>query len=1002
MDSQPFNFDPGNQGKDIDPFKNISDYIFGYLENIIYKPQAPRPGIESLPESFRETGMGLQYLDSLVLEAKTFAKELALGNLNQPLPSPENEIASSLKMLHSSLKHLTWQTQQVAKGDYSQRVSFMGDFSAAFNNMIEQLEQRRKINLDEKTKLELYVDLILVNSPNPVLLFNNNEKLVYVSDSYFGYSRVFSRDEALGKNFRELFAPNVSEDSLLEISDLYKNAISEKHRFNTAHEIKFGDSRSSAFIDLQITPMYDTEGNSAGVLVFLFDMTESIAARREAERARELAEMSSRAKSNFLAKMSHEIRTPMNAIMGMADLAMRETVSPLAEEYLHTIRRAGENLLSIINDVLDFSKIEAGKLEIVPLEYNFSSLVNDVINIIKTRVLESRLRFVANIDSCIPNALLGDAIRIRQILLNILSNAVKYTEKGFISFSAIKETIENDTVNLKFEISDSGIGIKEEEIGMVFEEFSRFDNEKNKRIEGTGLGLAICRSLANAMNGSIQVRSVYGNGSTFTVMVPQKIRSDKKLAAVRNPEEKNLLIYERREIYANSINQTLYNLGVKYRTVSTASDFINCLVSRKFSHVILSSALYDKVIKNKPGGNPDIKFAVIADPGETVADQNVCTLIMPVFCISIANFLNGSQDLIASVSQAKSVRKNFTAPAARVLIVDDINTNLMVADGLLSAYKLQTTLCKSGMEAIEEIESKKFDLVLMDIMMPDMDGIETLAHIRKLGGAESYYGKVPVVALTAGAVYGTQEQMLECGFNDFMLKPIDKAQLNSVLETWIPKDKQIMPDSSNPEKNVKTQNGDAAIEGINVRKGIAMSGGVLENYLKTLTVFSNDVTEKIREITICLDTENFESYTIYVHALKSACAYVGAVRLSEMAADLENAAKRGDTLFIKSNSDIFLHDLEILQDDIKKFLADNAVKTGTDNLNREVFIDLLVKLKTALISLDSVGINRTVNNLHDFTLLPEVSGPLNTGIQNVLIGEYDEAISNIDSILKNS
>ncbi|GBU23579.1 aerobic respiration control sensor protein ArcB [Fibrobacteria bacterium R8-3-H12] len=378
-----------------------------------------------------------------------------------------------------------------------------------------------------------------------------------------------------------------------------------------------------------------------------------------------------KAKSNFLAKMSHEIRTPMNAINGMSELALRENLPDAAREHIVTIKQAGTNLLSIINDILDISKIESGKLEIVTSKYLFSSLINDVVSIIKTKIADSGLRFDINIDPNIPNSLLGDETRIRQALLNVLSNAVKYTKKGFISLSASAE-IKKGTVLLTINVADSGKGIKPKDLKKLFDEFVQVDMESRKSTEGTGLGLAITKNLLTAMGGDISVQSEYGKGSTFTLKLPQKISSD---------------------------------------------------------------VLFDSL-------------------------------------------------------ENDSAAIKFNAPNARVLVVDDIEANLKVAKGLMQPYKMQIDLCQSGIEAIEMVKANSYDLVLMDQMMPEMDGVEATKLIRVMAGENPHYAELPIIALTANAVSGAKEMLFSNGFSDFLSKPIDTIELNSILEKWIPKGKR--------------------------------------------------------------------------------------------------------------------------------------------------------------------------------------------------------------------
>ena len=529
---------------------------------------------------------------------------------------------------------------------------------------------------------------------------------------------------------------------------------------------------------------------------------------------KEIAEKASLAKSTFLAKMSHEIRTPMNAIIGMTELTLRENMSDTAREQTLTIKQAGENLLSIINDILDFSKIEMGKLEILPVDYQLSSLINDVISIIRMKLIDSNIQFVVNTDSDIPNNLYGDETRVRQILINILGNAVKYTEKGFVAFTVFGELIDDDTVNLTIEVSDSGRGIKKEDMESLFGEFNQFHFEDNRTIEGTGLGLAITQNLVRAMGGQdIKVRSEYGKGSTFTITIPQKIRrvppggGYEKLATVADPEKIRVLLYELREIYAFSIISTINGLGVTCSLVSDNSEFIKSATSGKYNFIILSYDLFKKnsdVLQQleSAGGlsgpaaslhSPQI--VLLTEFGENVAEQKFSVLAIPFYSVSVAKILNGDTGKSNYGSYGKRITK-FTAPDANILIVDDVNTNLKVAQGLLAPYKMHIDLRNSGEKAIEAVKMKSYDLILMDHMMPGMDGIEAVSRIRAMEiglwekGELPQQAKVPIIALTANAVSGTKEMFMNNGFNDFLSKPIDINKLNEILEKWIPKEKQ--------------------------------------------------------------------------------------------------------------------------------------------------------------------------------------------------------------------
>ncbi|MDR2694120.1 MAG: response regulator [Chitinispirillales bacterium] len=567
------------------------------------------------------------------------------------------------------------------------------------------------------------------------------------------------------------------------------------------------------------------------VIAMIFVVSNIFIARflRSLRRTMDSLKASSKYKSEFLAMMSHEIRTPMNAILGMAELAIREKdMPPRAREHVLTIRKSGSNLLSIINDILDFSKIDSGKLEIVPAGYRFMSLVKDVTSIIGIKVADSQIEFRVDVDDGIPQALVGDEARIRQIILNLLGNAVKYTAKGFVSLSVKCRRIDDEVVNIIIEIADSGRGIRPEDISKLFKDFVQIDLVKNKGIEGTGLGLAITRSLVKAMGGTIDVRSEYGKGSVFTVELPQEICRQ-----------------------------------------------------------------------------------------EGVADGAAAAAL-------------------------------FKAPAARVLVVDDVPTNLAVAQGLLSIYDIAVDTCLSGTEAIDAVTVRSYDIVFMDHMMPDMDGIEATAQIRALG---SRYAELPIIALTANAVSGMKEMFERSGFNGYISKPIEISKLGAVLERWIPKEKQVTQteediaaavtgnpathaagndkQSVRPEDlaaTARTATGNASaemkIEGLDTAKGLEMMHGNAQIYKRIIGVFHKGGQEKINEINDALNASDLRLYTTYVHGLKSALASIGAAGLSATALALEMAGRQENREYIDEHTPGFISGLEALLVNIGEFLGE--------------------------------------------------------------------------------
>ena len=844
---------------------------------------------------------------------------------------------------------------------------------------LEQAGERTQIMLDATPLCANFWDRSFTNidcNREAVKLFDLSSKQEYC-DKYFELSPERQPCGALS-----------SEKMIEHVAKAFENG---HCRFEWMHQKLNGEPIPCEIILVRV--QYKDDFIVAGYVRDLRELKEMISEMRRID----IAEASSKAKSNVLAMVSHEIRTPMNAILGMAELALRDEMPVAAREHTLAIKQAGDNLLTIINDILDFSKIEKGQLEIIPEEYLFASLAHDVISIIRTQVLDSRLRFVVNIDSDMPNALFGDAVRIRQVMLNLLSNAVKYTEKGFVSLVVTGKTVE-DTVDLTIEVADSGSGIKEENLDKLFDEFTQFDLENNRNIEGTGLGLAIVRNLIKAMDGEIHVASEYGKGSVFTVTLPQRIRSREKLARVENPQAKNVLIFERREACINSIVRTMDDLGVTYKLVSTVSEFYDGLVSKQFSFVFVASTLYGKVKRMYAEFEPDAQIVLITEFGEVVVDKSISVLTTPIFSIPMANILNGVSDSFTR-SVGDKFEARFIMPEARVLIVDDISINLRVAEGLMLPYAMRVDLCASGMEAIEAIKSSRYDLVFMDHMMPEMNGIEATLRIRALEGDESYYKSVPIVALTANAVSGANEMFLDNGFNDFLSKPIDMIKLNAILEKWIPKEKQKKP----TEKSfaAKAQGAGEGIEIVDVDtdKGIAMSGGTVDRYLRTLAIYCEDSRKKIKEITACLENGDLPLYTIHVHALKSASANIGAFELSKTAAALELAGQQRDLDFIQTRNKTFLSDLETLLAALDEVLSAQGSKKQSEPIDMASLKAELSRLRAAMVDYDIAAINEAAKNLQVSTSAADIGDVIGKILQYKLVGEYDEAVLLIDAIV---
>lgn len=503
------------------------------------------------------------------------------------------------------------------------------------------------------------------------------------------------------------------------------------------------------------------------------------------------AEAANHAKSDFLANMSHEIRTPMNSIMGLCELSLEEELSDSVRDNCKNIHVAGKNLLGIINDLLDFSKIESGRMELRPDEYELRVLLNDVIQMAMARKGQKEIEFMVDCDPNIPNLLYGDELRIRQIVINLLTNAIKFTRQGGVLLR-VRYRKESYGINLMFSVTDSGIGIKKENKDKIFNSFSQVDTKKNRAIEGTGLGLSISKQLVKQMGGFIFLDSEYGQGSTFTVVIPQKVMKPEPLAQVdENANYKILTYFELEEnnssfaaqYYAEIISNMGRELGLSYQFVASLSEAKQILEDTAFTHLFISEAEY---VKDKPffdSMTEQLQVVLIVNQiGQGELSAGMRSICKPFYVRSVCEVLQGEK--LQFDGRRSKARKRFVAPKAKILIVDDNQMNLKVASGLLRPYQMQVVTADGAEAAMKLLREESFDMIFMDHMMPGMDGVEALQHIRAM---ETEWCKtVPVAALTANAVSGAREMFLKEGFCDMVAKPIELSLFERVLQRWLP------------------------------------------------------------------------------------------------------------------------------------------------------------------------------------------------------------------------
>lgn len=606
----------------------------------------------------------------------------------------------------------------------------------------------------------------------------------------------------------------------------------------------------------------------AGGLIFLllFSAMSTLSEIMSMAREKQQALQASESKGRFLANMSHEIRTPLHAVLGMNTMILRESREPHIREYAQDIQNAGQTLLALINDILDISKLESGKLEILPAEYDFSSLVYDVMNMMGMRARDKGLALNLSVDCQTPSRLWGDDVRIRQILINLLSNAVKYTESGSVTLK-VYTTLSGDTATLIFRVEDTGIGIRQEDLEKLCQEFERIEEQRNRGIEGTGLGMSITAQLLEKMGSRLQVESVYGEGTVF------------------------------------------------------------------------SFELIQKIMNSEPVGN--------------------------------------LEERINKRGQAYTYQTLFTAPKARVLIVDDNEVNRKVFAKLLKATRIQVDAAAGGEACLKTVREKHYDLIFLDHMMPDMDGITVLQKMREW---KSFPCKsTPVVALTANAITGAREMYLREGFQDFLSKPINPEKLEKMILTFLPRKKILYEDTPSAasagkaEKEIPEQTW-PKLEGIDwgyaqlYCKDTALLRDIINQFYRSLEreAVQLEHFEKLLTQAEKADSETLRRFRVQAHSMKNSAAMAGAVSLSGVAKMLEYAARDGEMEVLRSVTPVFMREWRSMKDILKPLAEDNSPAEELETPDKALTEELLKLLKDAMDKMDIDTADRIVQQLERY------------------------------------
>ncbi|MCR5791726.1 MAG: response regulator [Lachnospiraceae bacterium] len=619
----------------------------------------------------------------------------------------------------------------------------------------------------------------------------------------------------------------------------------------------------------------------------------------KADEARKEAENANQTQTRFLTNMSHELKTPLNAVVGMAELIIREDASLKIKENASNIKTSANTLLSMINDILDVSKIEYRDVDLVEKEYCFSDLMKELVNVVRTRLDNRFVHLIIDVDPSVPEMLVGDVSRIRKVFKNLLDNAIKYTERGFIKLS-VNAMQKDRTVTLFCSVEDTGIGIREEDREHLFELFNpaSYDMDYNNTT-GTGLGLAICHKELELLGGQISVDSEYGVGSNFYFSFPQTIGRNSKKVSIDKPEEYRILYmgdFPEEDRVVKKIFE-YYHLAADF--AEDVQELLSLVETEDYTDVFVPKNTYEKYIDQlKKAGKEGMRIYAIKEFWQSpIEDPDVVQLQKPVFYLNLVYALRNELYTVGS----KNLRDSLEVVDSRVMVVDDNKVNLKVAVGLLEDYGFEVVSCNSGIECIETLQTDKaFDLIFMDHMMPEMDGVQTLQAMKSLNDEE--INRIPVVAFTANALSGSESLYEKAGFCGIIFKPIDILKLEEIIKQMIPPQNIRIKKVEEPSAEIVN----FRIEGVDTLMGLRQSSNSMDKYRKLLEVVCMDGMNKISVMRDYIKNKDYYSYMVEVHSLKSVAGSIGAVELSDLAKEQEMAVKDGKFEFLDSNLDHFL------------------------------------------------------------------------------------------------